>query len=141
MTVETHQLDDSCELLEVLPLRSSQRVLSEERDDDVPKVTDPLHAVSKEILSMIVVSTVSEDLAASEESDEFVKHIPTRRALDNSKLRSDLPSEAHLRAAEDGTAEAAFSVYKPYDPAKLSESFLLVFRTRCIVTARSHGRA
>lgn len=77
VSVETHQFDDSCELLEVLPLRSSQRVLLEERDDDVPQVSDPLDAISKEVLSMIVVPAVPENLAASEESDELLKYIPT----------------------------------------------------------------
>jgi len=33
-----HQFDDSCELLEVVPLRRSQRMLLEKRNDDIPNV-------------------------------------------------------------------------------------------------------
>jgi hypothetical protein len=39
---EFHQLDDSYELLEVLPLRSSQWELLEERNDLGPKVLEPI---------------------------------------------------------------------------------------------------
>jgi hypothetical protein len=68
---ESHQIDDPSELFEVVSLRGSQWVLLEERDDYVPEVTDPLHAIPIHVLTVIVVPGVSVHLPASEESDEI----------------------------------------------------------------------
>jgi hypothetical protein len=46
-----------------------------------------------------------------------------------------LPSKGHLPVLEDGAAETAFPVYETHQPSSGEESFLLVFRTPCIVTA------
>ena len=66
-----HQGDDLGELVEVVSLRRSQWVLIEERDDDVPEISEPLHAVPEYIFPVIVVPAVTEHLAASEEADKL----------------------------------------------------------------------
>jgi hypothetical protein len=47
MSAEFHQLDDPCELLEVMSLRSPQWVLLEEGNDLRAEVIEPLHAITK----------------------------------------------------------------------------------------------
>src|SRR5438876_1254688 len=124
---EFHQLDDRCELLEVLPLRSSQWVLPEERDDHGAKIPDPLNAVSVHVLAVIVVPAVAIHLPASEEPDELLQDIAARGALRDRELRPHLPLERHLAAVVDGTAEAALSIHGAHDPSDGLEPFLLVF--------------
>ena len=136
MPTEMHELDDSCELLEVLSLRRSQWVLLEERDDDVSQVTEPLHAIPEHVLPMIVVPAVSIHLSASEESDEVFQNVTARRALCDGEFRSHLPSQRHFAATVDGRAETALAVHETHDPSDGREPFLLVFRTPSIVTAR-----
>jgi len=62
-----HELDDSSELGEVVPLRGSQWVLQEERDDDVPQVAVPIHAVAVQVLPMVVLAAIDVDTSAAEE--------------------------------------------------------------------------
>src|SRR5438874_3627452 len=64
---ELHQLDDTSEFLEVVPLRGSQGMLPEERHDHGAEVIEPLHAIPVHVFPMIVVPAVAIDLAASEE--------------------------------------------------------------------------
>ena len=71
---EFHQLNDLYELLEVLLLRSSQRVLPEEWNDRLSKVADPLHAIPIHVFSVIVAPAVSVHLAASEEFHELFQN-------------------------------------------------------------------
>ncbi len=134
MPAELHELNDGCELLEVVTLRSSQRVFQEERHDHVAEVAEPLHAIPKEILAVIVAPTVQENLAAAEESHELFEDVTTRFALHDSKFGANLPSKGHLAAPVDGAAKAAFSIYETHDPSDGLEPFLLVFRTPRIVT-------
>jgi hypothetical protein len=134
VSTETHQLDDPYELLEVSPLRSSQWVLPEERDDLGTEILDSVDVVSEEILTMIVTSPVAIDSAAAEETNQFLESITTRLSLYHVESRSHLPSESHLVTSIDGTAEAAFSIYETHNPSCGREPFLLVFRTRQFVT-------
>src|SRR5947209_10145716 len=134
-----HPYDDVGELLEVVPLRGSQRVLLEERDDGLPQVSEPLHAIPKDVLSVVVVPTVAKDLATPEESDKVIQDIATRGALNNGKFGTNLPSERHLVAMVDGTAEAALAIHETHDPFIGHEPFLLVFRTARIVTEGHHN--
>jgi len=94
-------------------------------------------AEPEEIFLVVVVPTVSEYLAAAEEADEVFENIPTGCSLDHSKFRTNLPSKSHLVAPIDRAAETALSIDEPNYPANGSESFLLVFRTRRIVTAHA----
>jgi hypothetical protein len=59
--------------------------------------------------------------------------------LHNRKLRLHLPAESCLTVSKDGTAETAFSIDETGNPSAVPESFLLVFRTRRIVTPK-HDR-
>ena len=72
VSTETHQSDDLGELVEVVTLRCSKSMLLKERDNHVPQVAVSLHAVPEEILPVIVMSTISVDPPASEESDEVL---------------------------------------------------------------------
>ena len=135
MPPDLHEIDDLCELLEVRSLRCSERIVFEERNDGVAKVTDPLDAIPEHVFPVIVMPAISIDLAASEEPNQFLKNITTRRALTDGKLGSNLPSQGHLAARVDRTAETTLSVYESDDPSDRLESFLLVFRTPNIVTA------
>jgi hypothetical protein len=135
MPAELHQTDDLGELGEVLTLRCSQRVLLEERNDDVLQVTESPDGVPREVLAVIVRASIRVDLPAPEESDEVLQNAAARGALDDDKFGTNLPSKRHLAAAVDGAAKAALPVYEPHDPSNRRESFLLVFRTSHIVTA------
>src|SRR5262245_12198486 len=129
-----HQLDDPSELGEVVSFRCSQWVRLEERDDDVPEISVPLDAVPEEILTMVVVPAVAVHATAAEELDHLFEHVTTRCTLHDGKFRSNLPSESHRVATIDGAAEAAFPIDETHEPPNGGESFLLVFRTRGIVT-------
>ena len=136
MPSEGHQGDDQCELLEVLSLRRSQRVLPEEWNNRVSKVGIPLDTIPEEILPVIVVPAVPIHLAASEEVDKVFEHLPARLPLDDGKFWSNLPAKSHRVASIDGAAETPLSVHEPDDPSDRLESFLLIFRTLRIVTGR-----
>ena len=84
---------------------------------------------------MIVSPSVSIDFAATEEPNQFLESVTTRLSLDDIKCWSYLPSESHLVTSIDGAAEAALSIYETHNPSCGREPFLLVFRTRRIVTA------
>ena len=72
-----HELDDPCELLEVLPLRSPQRMDPEERDDDVPQVREPADVVPGEVLPMVVVPPIHVHMATSEEVAQLFQDTST----------------------------------------------------------------
>ena len=74
-----HETKHRRELLEVLTLRSPQLVLLEERDNHVPQIREPRHAVPVNIFPVIVMPTIHIHLAASEEADKIFQHITTRR--------------------------------------------------------------
>ena len=90
-----HQVDDPGELVEVVSLRRSQWVLLEERDYDVPEISESLDTIPEYIFPVIVVSAITKHLAASEEADKLFKDVAARRSLDNGKLWSNLPSKGH----------------------------------------------
>ena len=70
-----HHGDDFGELGEVLSLRRSQWGFLEERNNRVPEISESLHAVPKDVLSVIVVPTISEHLSASEETDKVFQNV------------------------------------------------------------------
>jgi hypothetical protein len=135
MLAHLHQSDDPCELLEVVPLRSPQWVLPEERHDPGAEVIESVDVVSEEILTMIITSAIPIDPATAEESNQLLERIATRRSLHDVERRSYLPTKRHLAIPVDGAAEAALSIHEPHDPSDGREPFLLVFRTLHVVTA------
>ena len=136
---ETHQLDDLCELVEVVALRGSQWVLHEERNDHAAEVTESLHAIPEHVFPVVVVPAVPVDLATSEESNHLFEDITARGALRDGEFGSNLPPQRHLAVRVDGTAETALAIDETHDPSDRRESFLLVFRTLHIVTAVHHS--
>jgi hypothetical protein len=134
-----HETNDDCELFEVAAFRGSQRIGLEERNDDIPQVGEPRHTITTEIFSVIVLTTIHVHLAASEEADKILEHIPARLALHHVERWLQLPAEASLRIAEERTAETAFPIHKTGNPSLDPESFLLVFRTSHIFT-EAHKR-
>lgn len=130
-----HKLDDPSELGEVFSLRGPQWVLLEERDDDVPQIPVPRHAVPVKIFTVVVSPSVDVDTPTAEEFHEFLENVAARCALDDYKRRLNLPSKSHRTISEDGAAEAAFPINETHRPSYDAEPFLLVFRTLCIVTA------
>ena len=137
---ELHQLDNSAELLEVIPFRSSKWVLLEEWDDLRTEILESIDVVPEEVLTVIVSSSIPINLAASEEAHQLLQCITARLSLHDVERRSHLPFESHLVTSVDGAAEAAFSIHEAHDPSDGRESFLLVFRTCRVVTAR-HNRS
>jgi hypothetical protein len=113
----SHHLDHLCELLEVVSLRRPQWMLHEEWNDRRSEVVDPLYAVAQEIFPMVVSAPVQVHLAAPEELNEVLEHLPARCALNDCEFRTDLPSEGHLWAPEQWAAEAALTVHEADDPA------------------------
>jgi hypothetical protein len=71
MSSVIHQGNDIGELVEVVSLRRPQWVLLEERDDRVPEISIALDAIPEYIFPVIVVSAITEHLAASEEADKL----------------------------------------------------------------------
>ena len=138
MAPRCHESSDFSELGEVDPLRSSQRILLEERNDGSAEVADTLHAVPEEILPVVVVPSIAEDPSTAEEPNELLEHVTTRCALNDGELGTDLPPECHLVAPVDGNAETALSIHEPDNPFWSQESFLLVFRTAHVVTGPHH---
>src|ERR1022692_949998 len=123
------------EPVEVFTLRRSQLVLLKERDDDVPQISEPLHAVQGQLLPVVIVPLIHIDLAASEDADKFFQSITTRHRLCNHELWLHLPAKCRFVISEDGDTETAFPIDKTSYPSADPESFLLIVRTSHIVTA------
>ena len=139
MSAELHQPNDSAEFLEVNSLRGSKWVLPEERYDLRPEIFESIDVVPEEILTVIVSSSIAIDLAASEEAHQILQSITAGLSLYDIERRSYLPFESHLVTSIDGAAETALSIHEAHHPSDGGESFLLVFRTCRVVTAR-HNR-
>ena len=130
-----HQIDDSYELLEVFPLRRSQRMFLEKRDYHIPQVRKSPDVIPVQILPVIILPTIHVHLAASEEAAKLFQDRLTAGSLHNHKGWLDLPAKRHALATKDRTAKTALSLDKADDPSLVQESFLLIFRISHIVTA------
>ena len=128
------------ELLEVSLLRGAQRKAFEERDDRLEEINSSSHDVSMHMFAMVVGSSIDDDLSNAEELFELAETVDAACALRHRELMRDLPagSVANSRPAaglaDEPNREASFSVYKTNNPAKSDQPFLLIFRTRHIVT-------
>jgi hypothetical protein len=141
VTIRGDELDTSYELLEVCLLRAAHRMLPKERYHRPEQILTPSHDVPKQMLAMIVVSLVRENLPDAEELTEVVEAVHALRALRHCELVSDLVTELVAGASgavalsDKADGEAPLSVYEASHPAtKLDQPFLLVFRTRHVVT-------
>ena len=93
------------------------------------------------MLLMVVMAPVHEDPAYTEELFELLEAGETLRALRHGKpwkhlVSGPVASSLHsIRLPSEANREASFSVYKTDHPTtELNQSFLLIFRTRHVVT-------
>ena len=136
-----HQFDATRELLEVGALRRAKRMPFEERDDGLNELRPTGHDVLTQVLLVVVVALVDVDPPYAEEALELLEAVHALHPLRHSKPRGHL--DAGLVAdsvcaawlPNETDREAAFSVYKTDHPTtELDQPFLLVFRTRHVVT-------
>jgi hypothetical protein len=136
-----HELDAHRKLLEVGLLRGLERIPAEERNDPLYQLCSTSDDVLAQVLLVVVMTPVDEHATASEEPLKLFEHM-----IAACRLRHDEPG-AHLNPGSVAGAarstwlpnetdrEASFSVYKAGYPAtKLDQPFLLIFRTRHVVT-------
>jgi hypothetical protein len=143
MPASVDEFDTLRKLLEVVLLRRQQRMLAEERYDRLQQVSSPTYHVAVQMLAMVVVPPIRDHLSDTEEPTKPLQRMNALRALRDSELVSNLVAEfvaSSPRAvllSHEADREASFSVYKPDHPAtELDQPFLLVFRTRHVVTVR-----
>ena len=129
------------ELLEVVLLRRRHRVLGEERDDHIEQVVPPVDDELSQVLPVIFVSPVDEDPPHPEEAQKLFEAGDALHALRHDEPMRDLVAGSVASAARsmwlpnESDGEASLSVYKTDHPAtELDQPFLLVFRTRHVVT-------
>jgi len=141
VTAAVDRLDAARELLEVLLLRATHRMPPEERNDRLQQVRATANDVSVQMLAMVVVPLVRENLTDTKELTELMEAGDALLALRHRKLVSNLETglvAASARPAwlpDEADREASFSVYETDHPAtELDQPFLLVFRTRHVVT-------
>jgi len=129
------------ELLEVVLLRRDHRVLGKERDDHFEQVVPPVDDELGQVLTMVVVPPVDEDPAHPEEAQKLLEAGDALHALRDDEPVEDLVAGLVASAVRsvwlpnEPDGEASLSVHKADDPAtELDQPFLLVFRTRHVVT-------
>ena len=129
------------ELLEVMLLRGSKRMLAEERNDRLHEIASLGHGVLAQVLLVIVVPPIDEDPAYAKEPVEVFEAGAAPFSLRHHKRMAHLvsglvaSSPGAVLLPHEADREASFSVYETDHPAtELDQSFLLVFRTRHVVT-------
>ncbi len=141
VATDRHEFDAVRKLLEVVLLGRAQRMPPEERNDRLQQIRAPTHGVAVHVLPVVVRPPVDVHLPHSEELFERVETFDATRVLSHHEVMRDLVSG--LVAGSAGSAwlpnetdrEASFSVYETDHPATgLDQSFLLIFRTRHVVT-------
>ena len=136
-----HELDTRSELLAVEPLCSTKWMLPEKRNDPFEQILATTNAVAVQVLAVVVTPPVDVHLSHSKELPKIVEARGAARALRDHEVMGDLVSgrvAASSRPAwlpDETDREASFSVYKTDHPTtELDQPFLLVFRTRHVVT-------
>ena len=116
-------------------------MLPEERNHRVKEVLTSPNDVTEHVFPMIVVPTIRDYVANAEELTKGFEARAARFALRHRELVRDLETGSVADAArpawlpDETDREASFSVYKTDHPAtELDQSFLLIFRTRHVVT-------
>ena len=72
MKTSINRLYTSCELLEVLLLRGTKRIFTEERYNRLQKIAPPSHDVTIQVLLVVVVPSIDDKLTNPEEITKFV---------------------------------------------------------------------
>ena len=86
---------------------------------------------------MVVSSSIPVETPTPKELLQIVEDVGTTFSLNHNETWLHLPSDPHLRTGMDRTAETAFTVDEADDPLLDAWPFLLIARTRRIVTAHS----
>ena len=133
-----HHPKNRRELGELLSLRRDQWMIFEERNDPLSKMLEPEDPVDEEVFTMVVASPIPIEAATPEVPLDDFEGVLAPLALHNRESRLDLPSDPVRRAPIYRYAEAAFAVDEADDPLLDSWPFLLIARTRRIVT--THDR-
>ena len=141
MTPVLHQSDALRELLEVGALRRAKRIPFEERNDRFDELRSIRNDVLPQVLLVVVVPLVDVDPPHSEEALELLEAAHTLHPLRHGEPRSYLDAGLVAGSARsvwlpnEADREAPFSVYETDHPTtELDQPFLLVFRTRHVVT-------
>ena len=141
MPAAIYELHALRELLEVALLRRDHRVVGKERDDHFKKVVPPVDDELSQVLAVVVGPLVDEDAPDPEEAQKLLQAGDTLHTLRDHEPVKDLVAGLVASAIRsvwlpnESDGEASLSVYKADDPAtELDQPFLLVFRTRHVVT-------
>jgi hypothetical protein len=135
------QLHALRELLEVASFRRPKRELVKERYDRLHQIVATIDDVLAQVLCVVVVPLVDEDSPDTEELFQFLEHRDAPYTLRHHEPMCHLiagsvassPRTASL--PYEANREASFSVYKTDHPTtELDQPFLLIFRTRHVVT-------
>ena len=124
-------------------------MLAEERNNRLHEIATPRHDVLAQVLLVVVMPTVHDKPPHPEELSEIFEALRAFRALGHNEPMAHLKSGSVAASANaivlthEADREAAFSVYETDHPTtELGQSFLLIVRTRHVVTivnARSDG--
>jgi hypothetical protein len=90
MATSLHEVDARRELLEICLLRAPKRVLTEERNDRLRQALAPAHDELSHVLAVVVMASVDEDAATSEEALELLEDANAACALRHRELWRDL---------------------------------------------------
>ena len=82
---ELDQLDDPSELREVVSLRGSEWVLSEERNDHIPQVSETGDVVAVQMFAVVVVPPVDGQSPTAEEPNHVLQDVSARCSLYDDK--------------------------------------------------------
>ncbi len=123
-------------------------MIPKERDDPIDQILTSMNCVAVQVLPVLVMPPVDVHLSHSEELAQLLETLNAARVLRHDEVMRDLVSgrvAGSSRAAwlpHEADREASFSVYKTDHPAtELDQPFLLVFRTRHVVTVDIHSDA
>ena len=110
------------ELLEVLLLGASHRILREERNYRLQQIATSPYGVAEHVLPMVVVPPVRDHIAYTEELTKCLETREARDTLRDRELVRDLESGSVAASARtallphEADREASFSVYKTDHP-------------------------
>ena len=137
MNLLAHQSNDLRKADELVPLRRSQWMCFEKRNDRSDEITEGPDAVSVQVFPMVIVTSVATYMAAFEEPLQLVQNMHAPRSLDHGEVRLNLPTETTTVVPEDRNTEAAFAVDEADDPLLETWPFLLIVCTEQIFTLAS----
>jgi hypothetical protein len=133
-----HHAQNRSELPKLIGFRRSQWIRFEERNNRLPQVLSVVNNVCEQVFPVVVPPAVSVDFAAPEVVLDLIKNVGASFSLNNRKAWLELPTELDLPITLNRTAEAAFTVDEADDPLLDPWPFLLIARTRRIVTNHVH---